>query len=183
MTLPRRPHYLLFAESHSDGRDGRWRFTLSRVGGRDSFAAGDVEPIRCRERLELLALVRGLEALDEPARVTLITSSRYVNRGLKHGLGEWRHSDWQWERFGQLVPVRDRDLWRRVDRALEFHELDCRLWRFDLDADAAIDAGEMAPQFTDHPPERLPHVVAHRSRSAAAQAWNEPAPRAELAAG
>ncbi len=129
------PHFLLFSEAWLDGEQGNWRFVLSPVGAGDGLSAADAEPVACLERLELLAVVRGLEALDHPARVTLVTNSRYVNRGLKHGLADWRASDWHWERFGQLVPVRHADLWRRVDRALEFHELDCRLWRFDAHAE------------------------------------------------
>jgi ribonuclease HI len=134
MTTPG-AHFLLFAEAGFDGHQGTWRFVLSEVGVGDVLTAGDSEPIACRERLELLAVVRGLEAIDHPARVTLVTNSRYVSRGLKHGLADWRASDWNWERFGQLVPIRDQDLWRRVDRALHFHKLDCRLWRFDVQAD------------------------------------------------
>ena len=44
------------------------------------------------------------------------------------GLPEWRANDWQWEHFGEMVPVKNRDLWQRVDRALGYHELKCRTW-------------------------------------------------------
>src|SRR5262245_45154010 len=111
----RSAHFLLLAEATADGGQGSWRFVLSRGGGRESFAAAAVEPIVCRERLELLAVVRGLEAIDEPARVTLVTNSRYVSNGLKRGLAEWRAAGWRWERFGHLVPVCNCDHWRRVD--------------------------------------------------------------------
>src|SRR5205085_10381837 len=124
-----RPHFLLFAEARVEGQQGTWRFVLARVGSSQSLSAIDVEPVSSHERLELLALVRGLEAIDEPARVTLVTNSRYVSRGLTRGLADWRSQDWCWERFGQLVPVRHHDLWRRVDCALQFHEVYCRLWR------------------------------------------------------
>jgi hypothetical protein len=62
-----------------------------------------------------------------------VTKSRYVSRGLKRGLSDWRANGWQWERFGRVVPVRDHDLWRRVDRALQFHIVECRLWQFDAE--------------------------------------------------
>ena len=130
---PENPHYLLFSEaSRNRSADHTWRFVLQSVGSQRRFSATDTEPSEtCYERLELLAVVRGLEALDRPARVTLVTKSRYVSRGIKQGLSEWRASDWQWERFGRVVPVRDHDLWRRVDRALRFHRIDCQAWRFD----------------------------------------------------
>jgi ribonuclease HI len=186
MSNPRPPHFLLFAEAQADGDQGSWQFSLSQVGGSDSLTASSAEPIACRERLELLAVVRGLEALDQPARVTLVTNSRYVNRGLKHGLAEWRAADWRWERFGQLVSVRDGDLWRRVDRALTFHELDCRLWRFD-----AAEMPEAAPA-TSIPATTAPSTLADpndypvrnlRRRASRPAAWREPLEPAELAAG
>ena len=98
---------------------------LQPIGGDQFLVAADVEPGTRGNRLELLAVVRGLEALEQPSRVTLLTRSRYVNRGIRRGLSQWRERKWRWERFGQLVPIRDRDLWQRVDRALEFHRVEC----------------------------------------------------------
>lgn len=91
----------------------------------------DSESAMCGERLELLAVVRGLEALDGPARVTLVTRSRYVSRGIRFGITEWRANEWQWERFGRVVPVKDHDLWQRIDRALLFHKVECQSWQFE----------------------------------------------------
>jgi ribonuclease HI len=126
------PHYLLFSESCRKSSQGQWRFVLQSIDGGQPLEAADAEPGAQGERLELLAVVRGLEALDQPSRVTLVTPSKYVNRGLTYGIEEWRTNDWQWEHFGEMVPVKNRDLWQRVDRALSFHELECRTWRFDL---------------------------------------------------
>lgn len=91
----------------------------------------DQEPATGGERLELLAVVRGLEALAEPAQVTLVTPSRYVTNGLTYGLDEWRTNGWTWEAFGRMVPVKNDDLWRRLDRALEVHQVHCRRFRID----------------------------------------------------
>src|SRR6478752_1502492 len=126
------PHYLLFSESCRKSSQGQWRFVLQSIDGGEHLEAADAEPGAQGERLELLAVVRGLEALDQPSRVTLVTPSKYVNRGLAYGMEEWRSNDWQWEHFGEMVPVKNRDLWQRVDRALGYHELECRTWRFDL---------------------------------------------------
>jgi ribonuclease HI len=126
------PHYLLFSESCRKNAQGQWRFVLQSIDGAEQFEAADAEPNAHGERLELLAVVRGLEALAQPSRVTLVTPSRYVNRGLAYGLPEWRANDWQWEHYGEMVPVKNRDLWQRVDQALVYHQLECRTWRFDL---------------------------------------------------
>jgi ribonuclease HI len=120
------PHFLLYSEATgSDCGAPRWRFVLQSVGSDDQLAAGDVEPGVPAARLELLAVVRGLEAIDQPSRVTLVTRSRYVARGIRRELNHWRDRSWHWERFGTLVPIRDRDLWQRVDRALTFHKVEC----------------------------------------------------------
>jgi ribonuclease HI len=92
--------------------------------------------------LQLLAVVRGLEALEQPSRVTLITHSRYVDRGIRNGIAVWRHNDWQWERFGEFAPVKNRDLWKRVDRAMRFHKVHCRVWglKRTAESNSAVDA-------------------------------------------
>lgn len=120
------PHFLLYSEAgESTGSPPRWRFVLQPIGGDKFLTAEDAEPGVSGNRLELLAVVRGLEALEQPSRVTLLTTSRYVNRGIRRCLGQWRERTWRWERFGQLVPIRNQDLWQRIDRAMQFHQLEC----------------------------------------------------------
>lgn len=136
------PHFFLFSEAatsepQSAARHDQWRFVLESVNDGHRFSVTESEPETSGERLELLAVVRGLEALDQPSRVTLVTRSRYVSRGLRRGLDDWRNNRWKWERFGRLVPVKNSDLWQRIDRALKFHELECRTWRFDMPAASA----------------------------------------------
>jgi ribonuclease HI len=134
------PHYLLFSDAsdHSssqpfpgDRRPGRWKFVLESVDGTTRLEASDEEGDLSRERLELLSVVRGLEALPQPSRVTLITTSRSVDRGLRFGLAEWRDNNWQWEHFGTMLPVKNADLWQRLDRALSIHDVRCRTVRID----------------------------------------------------
>lgn len=149
------PHYLLFSDAHDGHGDcikpgGRWRFVLESVDGMSVMQADEEEPDAHGERLELLCVVRGLEALDQPSRVTLVTPSRYVRLGLRFGLAEWRVNRWQWEHFGRLIPVKNRDLWQRVDHALRYHQVDCRCWRFD-----ASHAGPDQSACGDTPPSSL----------------------------
>jgi ribonuclease HI len=127
----RRPHYLLYSQTNTRQQPGSWKVVLKTDDGKVLLEAGDSEPDVQGERLELLAVVRGLEALDRPARVTLATPSRYVRRGLTYGLEEWRANGWSWEWFGRMVPIKNRDLWQRLDRALKFHDVECRYWRVD----------------------------------------------------
>jgi ribonuclease HI len=125
-----RPHFLLISQTPPDDA-GRWQVTLKGDDGKPVFQASDREPDVRGERLELLAVVRGLEALAQPSRVTLLTPSRYVRRGIALGLAEWRNNGWSWEWYGQMTPVKNRDLWQRLDRAMSVHQVECRSWRFD----------------------------------------------------
>jgi len=125
------PKYYLFSDCRMGGESGRWRFVLRHADGSQRLVAEDIEPGVRGERLELLTIVRGLEALGEPSRVTLMTPCTYVREGVRHGVAEWRSNGWRWECFGQMVPVRDLDLWQRVDRAMRFHQVDCRTYRLD----------------------------------------------------
>lgn len=145
------PQFLLFCDaqasesyagSSSPGVYGRWHFVLERLDGNEQLEAADSESAIHPDRLALLSVVRGLEALEQPSRVNLVTTSRYVSRGLKYGLSNWRDADYQWERFGVQKPIRNADLWQRVDQALQFHGVTCRLIQSNL---AKIDEVEVQP--------------------------------------
>jgi ribonuclease HI len=125
------PHYLLFSETGHTEEPGKWRFVLRAAGSVEQFEACDQEPGVCGERLELLTVVRALESLDRPSRVTLMTPDPYIRQGLRFGLPEWRNSGWQWEFYGRMVPVKHSDLWQRMDRAMEFHQIELSKWRID----------------------------------------------------
>ncbi len=125
------PHYMLLADTCRTERPGGWRFVLRPLDGSTPIEVSDVEPDIWGERLDLLTVVRGLESLDQPSRVTLVGCTRYVEQGIMYGLTEWRENEWRWECFGQMVPVRDADLWQRMDRILHFHRVDCGQRRFD----------------------------------------------------
>jgi ribonuclease HI len=121
----------LFAHIDRSGCSGQWQFVLRSRDGAQRFEASDAEADLPVERLDLLTVVRALESLDQPSRVTLVECSDYVWTGVRYGLVEWRTSDWRWEFFGQMVPIKNADLWQRLDRALQFHDVECRRRRFD----------------------------------------------------
>ena len=126
------PRFLLISSAEAVTKaDGRWHFVLESLDGSSTVEASDVEPGVRGERLDLLAVVRGLEALDQPSQVTLLTASRRIIRGFRTSLTEWRSNRWRWERDGRWELIKNADLWRRVDRALTFHQVICRSWRVD----------------------------------------------------
>ena len=139
------PHYLLLTGSQqsrpvesptssqlpragSEAHGGSWHFVLEPIGQGARAQADETEPGVTGERLNLLAVVRGIEALEQPSQVTLITPSKYVGRGIRSGIAFWQEHNWHWERFGEMAPVKHDDLWKRIHRAMQIHKIDCRIW-------------------------------------------------------
>jgi ribonuclease HI len=81
------------------------------------------ELMTTNNRMELMAAIQALEALKRPCRVELHTDSQYVQKGIH----EWIHG---WKRRGWLTadkkPVKNDDLWKRLDQARLRHEVDWR---------------------------------------------------------
>lgn len=128
------PHFLMLCEAQDPkkvGLPGSWRFVCQQLNGSERIEVADSEPEVFGERLHLLSVVRGLESLEQPSRVSLISGSPYVGRGIRHSLSVWRENNWQWEHFGIMRPIKHGDLWKRIDRAMSHHDVECRVWRFD----------------------------------------------------
>lgn len=125
------PHYLLFTQANLHPSGGHWKFVLERIGSDSRVVESDVEPNVKGERLQLLAVIRGLEALDQASRVTLVTPSTYVGRGIRSGLKVWSRQNWQVEIDGELKSLRHASLWKRIHAAMNIHQVSCRTWQFD----------------------------------------------------
>lgn len=72
-------------------------------------------------RMELMAVIQGLEALKEPCQVRITTDSKYVLQGMTEWLANWKRRNWQ---TAAKKPVLNADLWRRLDSVAASHELD-----------------------------------------------------------
>jgi len=98
---------------------GGWGVVL-RFNGKEKELCGG-EAATTNNRMELTAVIRGLEALTRPSRVRVYTDSQYVQKGIS----EWIHS---WKRRGWLTadkkPVKNEDLWRELERATSRHEIE-----------------------------------------------------------
>jgi ribonuclease HI len=73
--------------------------------------------------MELMAVVRGLEALKRACRVELFTDSVYVGRGLTEWLPKWKQNGWRRRDRGEWKPVKNEDLWKELDELIARHEL------------------------------------------------------------
>ncbi len=127
-----KPHFLLFVETARNNNPGQWQFKLRQAnGGSSQLDVSDIEPGVFGERLDLLTIIRALESLDQPSRVTLASCSAYIRQGVQYGISEWRENKWQWEFFGYMVPIKHADLWQRIDHLLHVHSVECRQLRLD----------------------------------------------------
>lgn len=71
-------------------------------------------------RMELMAVIQALETLNRPSRVRVTTDSQYVKQGVTSWMARWKRNGW---RTAERRPVKNRDLWERLDRAVGKHEL------------------------------------------------------------
>ena len=71
-------------------------------------------------RMELLAAIHALEALERPSTLTVITDSAYVKGGITAWLHGWKRNGWK---TSTRKPVKNEDLWRRLDAAAARHDV------------------------------------------------------------
>src|SRR5690606_32622889 len=72
-------------------------------------------------RMELMAAIRGLEALKRPCKVRLTTDSQYLRQGITEWLPVWKRRGW---RTADRKPVKNIDLWQRLEAAASRHEVE-----------------------------------------------------------
>ena len=78
------------------------------------------EPHTTNNRMELMAAISALEALKRPCTVDLHTDSQYVRQGITSWIAGWKRKGW---RTADNKPVKNEDLWKRLDAARERHEV------------------------------------------------------------
>ena len=76
------------------------------------------EPATTNNRMELMAAIAALEALTRPAAITVTTDSAYVRNGVTAWIHGWKKNGW---RTADRKPVKNDDLWRRLDVAAARH--------------------------------------------------------------
>lgn len=74
-------------------------------------------------RMELMAAIAGLETLNEPCEVVLTTDSQYVRQGITTWIKGWKAKGWK---TAAKKPVKNQDLWQRLDEATNKHDVDWR---------------------------------------------------------
>lgn len=124
---------------------GGWGALLT--SGEHAKELSGAEPLTTNNRMELTAVIRALEALKRPSQLRIFTDSEYVRRGITEWLRNWKARGWK---TADRKPVKNQDLWERLDALAAGHEVEWR-WvkghagipgneRVDRLANEAIDA-------------------------------------------
>ncbi len=100
---------------------GGWAALLRWRGEERELAGGEADTTN--NRMEMMAAIQGLEALRRPSRVVLTTDSTYVRDGITKWIFGWKRNGWK---TAAKKPVKNVDLWQRLDAALAGHEIDWR---------------------------------------------------------
>lgn len=112
---------------HTDGAcsgnpgPGGWGALLRFRGVEKELSGG--EPETTNNRMELMAAIVALEALNRDSEVRLFTDSRYVMDGITKWIIGWKRNGWK---TADKKPVKNEDLWRRLDTANARHRVEWR---------------------------------------------------------
>ncbi|RIK91676.1 MAG: ribonuclease HI [Proteobacteria bacterium] len=98
---------------------GGWGALLVYRGHERELYGG--EPATTNNRMELMAAIVALETLKRGCHVKLHTDSKYVKDGITRWIHAWKKNGW---RTADRKPVKNADLWQRLDAAIERHEVE-----------------------------------------------------------
>jgi ribonuclease HI len=111
----------LFTDGACSGNPGPggWGVILRFRGVEKELSGG--EAATTNNRMELMAAIQGLEALKRSVRARVHTDSTYVKDGITKWIQNWKKKGW---RTADRKPVKNQDLWQRLDAALAQHEIE-----------------------------------------------------------
>ena len=113
----------IFADGACSGNPGPGGYgTILRYGIREKEISGYC-PNTTNNRMELMAVIEGLETLKRPSRVRIFTDSNYVFKGITIWINTWIKRNWL---NSQKRPVLNRDLWERLFKVSKRHQIEWR---------------------------------------------------------
>ena len=115
----------LFTDGGCSGNPGPggWAFLMRHVPSGKELEDSGGEPETTNNRMELTAVVKGLEALKRPSEVELFTDSVYVGKGMSEWMAKWKVNGWRRREGKKWAAVKNEDLWRELDALLETHQV------------------------------------------------------------
>ena len=98
---------------------GGWGAIL-RYGDREKEIYG-AERATTNNRMELMAAIQALEALNRSCEAVVTTDSEYLRKGITEWLPQWKRRGWK---TAAKQPVKNQDLWERLEKAIERHRVE-----------------------------------------------------------
>jgi ribonuclease HI len=114
------PHVIVYTDGGSSPNPGAGGWAAILVFGDHEKELKGGEPNSTNNRMELTAAIAALEALKRPCRVDLHTDSQYLRDGITRYIAKWKQNGW---RTAEKKPVKNVDLWQRLDAALGEHQI------------------------------------------------------------
>lgn len=114
------PRVTIYTDGACKGNPGPGGWGALLIFGEREKEMHGGEPVTTNNRMELMAAIQALEALKRPCSVDLYTDSQYVRNGISSWLAGWKAKGW---RTASKQPVKNEDLWRRLDEARTRHEV------------------------------------------------------------
>lgn len=97
---------------------GGWGVLLRYNGTEKHLCGGEAHTTN--NRMELLAAIRGLEAISETCQIDLTSDSQYVRKGITEWLQGWKAKGWK---TAAKKPVKNKDLWQLLDEQAQRHDV------------------------------------------------------------
>jgi ribonuclease HI len=115
----------LFTDGGCSGNPGPggWGFVLRHPATGKEMEQSGAERETTNNRMELMAVIVGLETLKRPCAVELFTDSVYVGKGISEWMPKWKRNGWRRKDGNSYKPVKNVDLWKRLDAQLERHRV------------------------------------------------------------
>jgi ribonuclease HI len=114
---------VIYTDGACSGNPGPGGYGAILTSGKHEKEISGGELHTTNNRMELMAAIAALEALKRPCKVELHTDSQYLHQGISSWIKQWKRNGW---RTADRKPVKNADLWRRLDAALVRHEVDWR---------------------------------------------------------
>jgi ribonuclease HI len=118
-----RPAVVIYTDGACSGNPGPGGWGAILISGRHRKEISGGEEMTTNNRMELAAAIGALEALKKPSRVELHTDSVYVKNGITSWIIGWKRNGWK---TADRSPVRNADLWQRLDAARASHDVSWR---------------------------------------------------------
>ncbi len=102
---------------------GGWGVVLEARAGETVLKSRELsgaEPETTNNRMELMAAIAALEALERPADIALVTDSSYLRDGITKWIHAWKRNGWK---TAAKTPVKNEDLWKRLEAAAARHRV------------------------------------------------------------